>query len=625
MTGTTDAIAFVVEHFSAGFRQAPKINVWQWADEHRQLSASSSHLKGNWSTKRVPYTREISEALSPDSPYRKIVFRKSTQVGATEVLLNTIGHRIHLAPEPIMLIEPALPDARKVSRHRIAPMIAASPALRAKIKHAKARDSGNTTLMKEFEGGILFLVGANSPKGLSGSPIALLLCDEVDRFPQDVAKEGDPIDLAIRRTSAFPGAKVALFSTPTVRGVSRIDTEYEYSDQRIYEVPCPRCNAMQELRWEGVICEHGADGHRIPDSARYRCAQCAFLIEEQRYKYAMMQAGIWRAQKPTGETAGFHINALYSLLGDLTWASITKWHQEVKNDPPRLKVWVNTALAESFVEDRDMPKEGAVMARAEVYGPKVPMAACVLTAGVDVQKDRVEVELVAWGPGQESWTMTWRQIYGLPGEPSIWRTLDEFLHEPWLHESGWRMHVTATCIDSGDNTEAVYNYVKQYRRAHHNRLWPTKGFSTPGRALVSPPSYKNKAKVPLVMIGSDTARDVFYGRVKIPAPGPGFVHTHAGLPAEYYTQLLSEVKVGKYKAGKLYEHYEKKSHVRNEVLACRVENICALALLNPNLAVLHAKLVDRPAPVLQTATPTAPKPKPHRRRRRGGYLSDLLG
>jgi phage terminase large subunit GpA-like protein len=249
-------------------RPPPQLTVSEWAERHRMLGSRASAEPGPWRTSRTPYLKDVMDALSAVHPARRVVFMKGAQVGATESGNNWLGYIMHHVPAPALAVQPTVELAKRFSRQRIDPLLEETPALRERVAPARARDSGNTVLSKEFPGGILVLTGANSAVGLRSMPARYLVLDEVDAYPASAGEEGDPVALAEARTRTFAWRrKVLLGSTPTIRGLSRIEREYEASDRRRFFVPCPRCGAMQWLRFERLRWEE-ADRRPSPTPAR---------------------------------------------------------------------------------------------------------------------------------------------------------------------------------------------------------------------------------------------------------------------------------------------------------------------------------------------------------------------
>jgi phage terminase large subunit GpA-like protein len=345
----------------------PALSVSEWADQHRMLSSEASAEPGQWRTKRVPYMRAVMDALSPLNPIERVVVMKGAQLGGTEAILNALGYLIHLAPGPALLVQPTVEVAQRFSKQRLTPMIEATPVLRGRVREARSRDSGNTLLVKQFPGGLVIITGANSAAGLRSMPIRYLECDEVDEYPGDVEGQGDPISLAEKRTSTFANRKVLLVSTPTIKGLSRIEAEFLTTDQRRYFVRCPYCDHWDYIRWPQIRWEENR-----PETAHLICTACQGRIEE-RMKGELLAGGEWR---PTatgdGRTAGFHLSALYSPLGWVSWQHIVREFLKAdaaakRGDFTLLKTWVNARLGETWEERRESVEPDDLLARTERY------------------------------------------------------------------------------------------------------------------------------------------------------------------------------------------------------------------------------------------------------------------
>jgi hypothetical protein len=262
-----DGAGEILRAWGNGLRPDPDLTVSEWADRHRMLSGRASAEPGRYRTVRTPYMREIMDRLSPGDPTQRIVFMKAAQVGATEAGNNWIGFAIHQAPGPMLAVQPTVELAKRNSRQRIDPLIDESPELRERVKPARSRDAGNTMLSKEFAGGILIMTGANSAVGLRSTPARYIFLDEVDAYPASADEEGDPVGLAEARSLTFAHRrKVFLVSTPTIRGLSRIEREYEASDQRRFFVPRPRFKSFVELNaWLEDRCRAYARANKHPE------------------------------------------------------------------------------------------------------------------------------------------------------------------------------------------------------------------------------------------------------------------------------------------------------------------------------------------------------------------------
>lgn len=597
--------------FRTALAPMPRLTVSEWADRYRQLSREASAEPGRWNTDRAPYQRGILDAFS-DPLIEKVVVMSSAQVGKTEVVNNVVGYFIDKDPAPMLVLQPTQQMGEAWSKDRLAPMLRDTPRLRGKVKDPRARDSGNTLLHKSFPGGHITISGANSAASLASRPIRVVLCDEVDRYPASAGTEGDPVGLANKRTSTFWNRKLGEFSTPTVKKLSRIEQSFEQSDRRRYHLPCPHCEHMQTLRWEHLKWENGD-----PETAAYACESCGCLIEEQ-YKGEMLRRGVWVAENPGHRTAGFHLNALYSPWA--RWPELVREFLDAKGNPERLKVFVNTVLGETWEEEGERVGAESLASRKHAYRAQVPEGAGLLTAGVDVQGDRLEVKVKGWGKGEESWLVHWEQLFGDPGRDEVWAKLEEVLVREWKHEAGGTLRIEAVCIDSGGHhTEAVYRYVRP-RQAR--KVWAIKGMSQPGRPLVGRPSRANKHGVKLLPLGTDTAKDAIFTRLKVNVPGPLYMHFPEWVDDEYFAQLTAEKVVTRYVKGRPVRSYEK-IRPRNEALDLEVYALAALVSLGtPVLQSLgrfveHAQAEGAKVRAAETPDPAAAQRAPARRPRSG--------
>ena len=556
----------------------------QWADLYRYLSPEASAEPGKYKTSRAEYQRGIMDAFS-DPQVTRIVVMSSAQVGKTEILNNIVGYYIDQDPSTILNLQPTLEMAQTWSKDRLAPMVRDNPCLTKKVKNSKSKDSDNTILHKLFPGGHITMVGANSPAGLASRPIRIVLCDEVDRYPVSAGAEGDPVNLAIKRTTTYWNKKIGLFSTPTIKGVSRIEKAFAESDQRYYYVPCPYCGVYQRLRWGHV--KYSKDNIK---EAYYECEHCGgHLSDSDRYR--AIARGYWEAQEEFKGVAGFHLNELYSPWQKL--ADIVQDFLDAKDKPDTLKTWVNTSLGETWEEAGESVDPDSLESRTEDY-TKIPKNAVVLTAGVDTQDDRLEVEITAWGKGEESWLIDYIRLYGDPDQPEVWEQLDDILASDYLHESGARLGISATCIDTGGHkTQSVYEYG---RTRYTQKVYLIKGVGGEGIPIVGAQSKvkcgksKNKT-VKLFPVGVDQAKGTIYGRLKISSFGSGYMHFPRKCDKAYFDSLTAEKLITKFVKGFPKRTWEK-IRTRNEALDCRVYSYAALKILNPNFERIGERLKE---------------------------------
>lgn len=557
-------------------RPPPILSVSEWADEHRILPDTSAE-PGRWRTSRTPYLREFMDSFS-DPLIERVVFMKPAQIGGSEALLNVLGYFIDQDPAPVLFVQISDLEAQKFSKERISPMIRQCPRLAEKVAPPKSRDSDNTIEAKGFPGGHLGIVGATAPSKLRARPRRVALCDEVDGYPASAGVEGDPVELAVKRTSTFWNRKIGMISTPTLSGLSRIEDAFEESDQRRYFVPCPHCGERQTLDWPNLKWdkEEGGDGNEVhlPDTAAYLCEKCGALIEE-RHKGRMLQQGEWVAQNPDSAIAGFHINAIYSPW--VTWPELVREWLAAQGHPEKLKVFVNTRLAEPWDEQGQQLSADPLLARREEYTSEpLPEKVALITAGVDVQADRLEVELVGWGPGEESWSLDYLRIPGDPSVPTVWNDLDDVIRRRFEHPFGVQLPVAATAVDSGFMTQEVYKFCSERQNA---RVWAVKGMDGMGRPIMGRPRRNTRGKVPLYPVGVDAAKVALYQRLQIEEEGNGYCHFPQRDPydKEYFRQLTSEKLIRKTtRTGYQKLQWVRRPNRRAEALDVRVYAMAAL-------------------------------------------------
>jgi phage terminase large subunit GpA-like protein len=592
----------------------PRLTISEWADRYRMLSREASAEPGKWSTARAPYLRGIMDACS-DPLIEHVVIMKAAQIGGTEIINNIVGYYIDQDPAPILVLQPTLDQAKSWSTDRLAPMLRDTPRLKGKVKDPRSRDSGNTMLHKAFAGGHLTIVGANSASGLAARPIRIVLGDEEDRYPASAGTEGDPITLAAQRTATFWNRKLVENSTPTIKGFSRIEKSFAASDQRFYHVACPECAHRQVLRWAQLKWEIGK-----PETAAYCCEACGVLIDESQ-KQRLLERGEWIPKEPTHRSAGFHISALYSPW--VRWETLVEKFFSAKDNPEKLKVFVNTVLGEVWEEDGDYVPSHKLADRQEDFGGEVPDGVGLLTAAVDVQGDRLEWAVWGWGAEEESWIIDTDIIPGDPGTVVPWQLLErDLIARRFKHVAGVELRPMVTFIDSGGHhAKEVY----QFCRAHlRSRVFAIKGAAMAGAPLVGKPSRNNSAKTILYTLGVSTAKDTLMSRLRIVSPGPGYVHLPLSLDKEHLEQLTSEKVVTRYVHGRPVRTWVA-MRPRNEQLDLAVYNMAALHSLGPvavrNLATAAAKLTAMRPAEGDDGTEKAPDPATPARRRRAGWVN----
>ena len=561
----------------------PVLTVSQWADEYRRLSPEASAEPGRWNTDRAPYQRAIMDAVN-DARCEDIIIMSSAQVGKTELILNIIGYYIDYDPSPILALQPTLEMAQTFSKDRLAPMLRDTPALKGKVKDARSRDSGNTILHKTFPGGHITMVGANSAAGLASRPIKVVLMDEIDRYPASAGTEGDPIKLAEKRTTTFWNRKKIKVSTPTIKGRSPIEKEFLTSSMEEWNVPCPCCGKYQPYEWGRI---HFSD-------VTMECKFCLEHISERDWK---SNPGKWVAAKENNKKRGFHLNELASPWKH--WEEIIEDFKEAdrdrkQGDIEKLKTFVNTALGEPWEERGEAADDNVLLSRRERYNADLPDGVLLVTAGVDVQDDRLEIEITGWGKGYESWGILYKKMNGSPELDSTWDKLEQFLDTELYFENGNSLLIAATCIDTGGHfTTAVYKFLKRMERKQ-KKIFGIKGMGGEGIPLINKVSTNNVEKVRIFLLGVDSGKEILMTRLKTVDEGPGYCHfpinADRGYDETYIKGLTSEQRVVSVKDNRATLKWVKKSGTRNEPLDLRNYSTAAAEILRPDWDVLEKKI-----------------------------------
>jgi phage terminase large subunit GpA-like protein len=598
------------------FVPPPELTVSEWADQFARLPRESSAQPGQWITATAEYQRGFMDCVN-DPKIERIVVVWAAQTGKSAGLLNVIGYFAHQDPSPILMLQPTLEMAESFSKDRIAPMIRDTPALQPMFGDPRSRDSGNTLLHKQFPGGYLALAGANSPASLASRPVRIVLCDEVDRFPASAGTEGDPVKLVSARTRTFWNKKILETSTPTTKGASRIESDFQKSDQRYYFLRCPHCDEAQILEWPRLRWPSpktsGVEEHR-PDECYYLCVNGCEILEVE--KPAMIAAGEWvaTAKSQDGLTAGFHLSALYSPW--MTWPEIIRAWLDAQGSVEALKTFVNTILAETFEVQGDRVEVDVFADRQSDYlrDCEAPEGVIIVTGAVDVQDNRLEAHAVGWGFGEESWALDHRVFAGSPALPDVWVELEEWIGRTFRRADGVELRIRCTMMDSaGHHTKMAYQFA---RRMGRRRVYACIGRANAGGApkpLLSRPSMNNELGVPLYTVGVDTAKESFFSRLKIEAEGPGYCHYPEAdwADKEYFLQLSSEQLVTEYRGGVAFKRWRKRRD-RNEALDLRVYAMAALERLKPNfdkwakhLKESAAQAAPRPVERLPLGEPTS--------------------
>jgi phage terminase large subunit GpA-like protein len=617
----------------ARLRPPPRMSLSEWADRNFYLSAESAAEPGRWTT--FPYQRGILDAIG-DQGVERVTWQKAARVGATKCMNVAIAYYMAHDPCPILVVQPTVEDAQGYSKEEIAPMLRDCPMLAAIVAGPTTRVSESTILHKSYPGGVLSMVGANSGRGFRRVSRRAVFLDEVDGYPPSAGGEGDPVQLAIRRTEFYWNRKIVACSTPLIEGTSRIQQLFEAGDRRRFHVPCPSCGHMEYL-----VFREGERGHFMkwpdgqPEEAHFVCRANGCIIEH-RDKIPMLERGEWRAEGEFHGHASFHLWSAYSYSPNATWGQIAQEFLEAKRaGPEKLKTFVNTSLGETWQERGDAPDWERLFLRREPYPiAQVPARVRFLTAGVDVQRDRFVVEVVGWAETKENWSIDAFDILGDTSDPATWSKLDELVGRFYVRSGGGEpMPTSLTAIDSGFQTQQVYNWV----RRHQGRAIAVKGSKSERRIIGSPSivdiainGRKIRRGARVWPVGTDIAKSELYGwlrlRVEEGLPPPsGFCH-FPEYGEQYFKQLTAEVMVTTVRRnGAVVMEWHVLPNRQNHFLDCRIYARAAASVLGLDRFVAPAPAAAARAPSSDaTAQPEPARPAKPRAQpapaRPGGWL-----
>lgn len=621
------AIRAALKRASALLRPPPKLTPSQWAEQHVIIPAGNA-IEGPINFDNAPYQREVLDLMF-DPSCSRISLQWGAQVGKTQTALCGQAYAIGHAPRSQMMMQPSQGDLSTWLETKWNPLVLSTPILRQRIAKPRGREGVNNRLMKSYPGGFLMFAWSGSPKTMRGRSAPLIVCDEVDGYT--VTDEGHPVGLLWQRAATFGDQrKLVEISTPTVKGTSHIEKAFEAGDQRRFHVKCPHCDGEQVFKWDNVrwtgrqsTSEEDLkviDDHD-PTTARYACEHCGVLLNDGE-RIVAIRGGRWIAAKPFKGHASFHLNEMYSTFRNLR-DIVQSYLDKLQTDD--LQTFHNVSLAETWEVSGEVADAGALKSRAEKYAAEVPMGAIYLTAGIDMQMDRLEVEVVGWGLHEESWSIDRKVLWGDPLGPDVWLDLEEYLAREWNHENGAILKVQASCLDTGGTsgyTQAAYDYC---RGKVGRRFFAIKGVGGWSKPIVSSAQHKRSGKearkVDLFLVAVDEAKKLLMRRLLLQKPGsPGYCHfpDYEHYDDEFYAQLTAEKLVTRRIKGFEVKEFHK-TRDRNEALDCRIYAHAALKLLNPDLSKKAAKLAAKAtlapaqgpvAPPLAPAQVAPPEPSP---------------
>lgn len=584
----------------------PSMSVSEYADLHRILPSDEAE-GGQWRTDRTPYAREPMDCMTPSDPCRVAVWMAGSQIGKTEALiLNCLAYWIDIAPGRIIHARPDEDDAADFSKQRLQPMIDLNPRLQAKVSDGKT----DNTMLKDFPGGSLKLTGARAPAGLRSKPVPYVAGDEIDNWPASAGTEGDPLYLLMKRQSNYPDRKTGLVSTPLDDEDSRILEWFLRGDRCTYWLPCPHCDELFVLEWALFVIPQDENGKKLPEETHVVCPSNGCIVEDGDKEY-MLPRGVWRpmdsldpaermaALRAVGlagengvdervelseatrrkDIRSFHMASFYSPVGWFSWADIGAEFLLAYKDPTKFKIFVNTVWAQTWKQaDGKTVSKSRLYKRREIYEDELPRTIAFITAGVDVQHDRIELEIVGWGRGFESWSIDYVVIPGDPSGKEVWRDLDTVLRRRFAMQGGGALRIEATGVDSGHETHQVYKFTKKRTK---RRIWAVKGANEDSKKELEVwPQEWNRSKLrggswSFKRVGTNRCKREIYTRLDIDEPGPGYCHFPEDRSQTWFAQLTAEKWISKLHKGRAYLQWHLPSGKQNEALDCRVYSYAA--------------------------------------------------
>jgi len=575
----------------------------EWADTHFYLSRESSSEHGKFRSSRTPFIREPLLHLSPNSDTEVVVVLKPTQCAGTTIALIFLCASADVSPGPTLFMQPTESMCKSFSKKKLSKCVEAVPKLKGKIADKKSRDSANTILQKDFPGGSWMLTGSNSSASFRQESIKYLVMDDFDDFEMDIEGEGDPKELADRRTGTFVGRKIYINSTTTLKDSSNILNAFNASSQGHFQVPCPHCDEYQYLEWGikddyGIQYEQDDEGQVI--DAYYKCKFCGGRIDESKKQY-MLEHGKYIHSYPNRPVKGYRWNALYTPIGWInSWKYIASkfveaYKEQEMGNPEKYKTWLNSFMAEAYEDKGERLEWEVLAARCEPYKPFTPPAqAQILSAGIDVQHNRLAVSIYAWGIGEECWLIYHTEIIGDVQYDEVWNQLDGLLDRQYTKTDGQLIQITSAAVDAGDGRTT--QIVRNYCRMRSPKVIAIKGASSPGKSILGTPTkqdltwqgQKIENGVDMWPVGTDVAKNTIYSRLNITRGGPGRIHFYVGADDEYFKQLTSEKLITKFVKGfPKREWHIVRGNKRNEALDCLV--YAYAAALRSGLAYLVVK------------------------------------
>lgn len=625
-----EAVKQALVNAAANLVPPPDMKPSEWAQQNVVIPVGNA-IPGPINFDNAPYQRGMLDAIKEPGIVR-VSYMTGAQLGKTTVQQCTTGYFIAHEPRSQIFVQPTQGDVQTFLETKLRPMLEANPKISDRMAKPRGREGVNNSRIISYIGGWLMFSWAGSPKTLRGRSAPVTQADEIDGM--DATPEGDPVQLLTQRGATFGDQRLQTeSSTPTVKGESRIETGFEEGDQRRYYVPCPDCGVGQYLKWQNVRWdgrqsvgiddyEKDLNNEHLPESAMYCCEECGSLWDDGQRIAAIRGAEAagygWMAAKPFRGHASFHAPELLSTfrrLRDIVQSYLDKIAVQ------DMQSFVNVSLGETYEEKGEKADPTSLLARAEASTYSrgfVPAGGLYLTAGIDAQIDRLELEVVAWGHGEQSWQVDYVVLWGDPLAGDVWNDLDDYLLTTFQHEYGVSLPISAACLDTGGTksyTQTAYDWLKGKTG---RRIFGVKGVSGWGKPIVEKPqrkqSGKHARKVDLFLVAVDEAKQITTRRLAVAKPGPGYCHFPVECDQEYFDQMTAEKLVTRYVKGFPVKEWKKPDRARNEAFDTRNYAYAAVKINPPNFKRIEERILAAtknaaPAPAPLEERP-APKPAP---------------
>lgn len=545
----------------------PPPDITRWCEENIVFDERSP-MPGPFNINRFRFLSEVHDVLSPEHPCREVTIRGSAQWGKTvSIIQPTLGAWHEYAPLDSLVVHPTLSAATEWVDNKWLPMRRQADGLLRIFGDGRGGDNKDAKFSQETlaRNGSLRVVSAGSPSDLTGTSRRLVIMDDLSKY--EMTDKGDPEALATSRASGFEDAKILRVSTPLIKGTCRVSQAFARSDQRFYHVPCPHCGNMAPLTWENF--RANIQPERL-HAAHFTCESCGCAIEHGD-KDRIVRAGKWVANNANGDHPGFHLWRAYAPQRD--WASIAVEYAQVMGWS-RIEVtqageealakavaaeteqtfW-NDVLGLPFEQASGAPDWEALRDRCEnaeddTVLPRgiVPACGVLLTAGVDCQDDRTEVQVVAYGRNRRRWVVDYRVIPYHIGDEAGREALNALLKARWRTSLGLPLALDMLAIDSGTYTDDVWSWAKRHP---WSRVILVKGASSQNGPILMPQKFerrndghaKRRQKRAFMLNVSQLKGDFYTWLKKTDPEERGFVSFARGLGDEFYRQIASEVRV----------------------------------------------------------------------------------